>query len=289
MDARLDTLATADGARLAFRAWEAPRPRAQLLVSHGLGEHGGRYAELARALAERGISVHALDHRGHGRSPGARGHVDRFARLVSDFDAFRAAVTPAAPVPRFLLGHSLGGLVAIRHLQAHPEAAWAGVVLSAPLLGIAVRAPRWKTAISGVLSRVLPRLPFHNEIALDALSSEPGYEAAYRADPLLHQTITPRMYTEMGVAMREARAGGRLPQPLLVIAPGADTVADPAAVTAWAAEQGAEVRRYDGFRHEALNERGRGRVLADVVAWIEARLAACTARLAAGGGTPLAH
>lgn len=266
-------LAAADGAPLAFRSWRpAGDARGAVLVSHGLGEHGGRYGELGDALAGRGIEVHALDHRGHGRSGGARGHVDRFAELVRDLETFRAAVAPASG-PVFLLGHSMGALVALRHLQAHPGVRWSGVVLSAPLLGIAVRAPRWKTALSGVLARLLPRLPFHNEIRLDALSSDPGYEAAYRADPLLHQVITPRMYTELGAAMRAARSAPPPAVPLLVLAPGADAVADPRAVAEWAAEQGAEatVLRYPGFRHEALNERERHRVLADLLAWIEAR------------------
>lgn len=270
---RPETLSAADGTRLAYRSWPVAEPRATVLVSHGLGEHGGRYREVAEALAERGVAVHALDHRGHGRSAGARGHVDRFGDLVRDFETFRAAVAPASG-PVFVLGHSLGALVAIRHLQEHPEVRWSGAVLSAPLLGIAVRAPRWKTALSGVLSRVLPRLSFHNEIRLDALSSDPGYESAYRADPLLHQRVTPRMYTEMGRAMQRARAAGSLGVPLLVLAPGGDTVVAPAAVAAWAASQAPEatVVGYPGFRHEALNERERHRVLADVLAWTLARI-----------------
>jgi alpha-beta hydrolase superfamily lysophospholipase len=135
------TLPAADGTRLAWRASSLDAPRASVLLSHGLGEHGGRYARLTAALEARGVAVHALDHRGHGRSGGTRGHADRFDDLVRDLEAFRRASLPAG-VPTFLFGHSMGGLVALRHLQAHPEVEWAGVVLSAPLLGIAVCAPR---------------------------------------------------------------------------------------------------------------------------------------------------
>ena len=222
--------------------------------------------------------MHAIDHRGHGRSGGPRGHVDRFGDYVRDLESWRRAVTaklsPETPV--FLLGHSLGGLIAIRHLQTHPEAGFRGAVLSAPLLGIAVKAPRWKVALSGLFSRVLPRLPFSNELDPSMLSTAPGYVDAYRADTLLHPTITPRLYTEINAAMRAAfEQPDSIRLPLLVLAPTGDRVVEPEAVARFASAcpGDVDVRRYEGFQHEALNEAERHRVIADVAAWLDARIA----------------
>ncbi|HEX2077446.1 MAG TPA: alpha/beta hydrolase [Longimicrobium sp.] len=270
-------LRAADGVLLHYRSWPAPAERAVLLLSHGLGEHGGRYAALAEDLAELGVTVHALDHRGHGRSGGARGYVARFDELVRDFESFRAEVAARHPaeVPAFLLGHSLGGLIAIRHLQTYPRAPWRGAILSAPLLGVAVEAPRWKVAVSGVFSRWLPWLPFHNEIDTTLLSTAPGYQEAYRADKLLHNTITPRLYTEMLAAIEAAFARpDSIRIPLLVLAPTADRVVLPEAVARWASAcpGEVEVRRYEGFQHESLNEKDRHLVVADVAAWLRARI-----------------
>ena len=266
-----------DGVRLYHQSWSADEPRAVLLVSHGHGEHGGRYAELARHLAERGITVHALDHRGHGRSGGPRGHVARFGDYVRDLETWRRAVTAKLPPETlvFLLGHSLGGLIAIRHLQTHPEAGFRGAVLSAPLLGIAVRAPRWKTALAGVFSRVLPRLPMSNELDPSMLSTAPGYVDAYRADTLLHPTITPRLYTEMVRARDDAfRQPDSIRLPLLVLAPTGDRVVAPEAVARFASACPGEVQvnRYEGFQHEALNDAERHRVIADVAEWLERKM-----------------
>ena len=276
MTTRDGELRAADGVRIRWRAWEADGPRAVLLVSHGLGEHGGRYAALAEDLVPRGITVVAPDHRGHGRSEGNRGHVERFADYVRDLEDVRRAVAAATEgLPMFLLGHSMGGLIAIRHLQAHPEAPFAGAILSAPLLGVAVRAPRWKVALSGLLSRWLPRLPFANEVDPAVLSSAEGYADAYRADPLVHDRITPRLYTEFLREIEEAfRLCADVRVPLLLLAPQDDRVVLPAAVERWArAHPGApEVRRYDGFRHESLNEADRHRVVDDVLAWMEGRI-----------------
>lgn len=266
-----------DGVPLHYRSWPAPAERAVLLVSHGLGEHGGRYAVVARELAEQGITVHAIDHRGHGRSGGRRGHVAHFGEFVRDFETFRAAITKEHPsgAPLFLLGHSMGGLIAIHHLQTHPEAGYRGAVLSAPLVGIAVQAPRWKLALSGFLSRLVPWLPFHNEIDTAMLSTAPDYEASYRADTLLHNTITPRLYTEMVAAIRGAfeRPDG-IRVPLLVLAPTADRVVLPEAVARFASAcpGEVEVKRYEGFQHESLNEKDRHHVVADVTAWLNDRV-----------------
>jgi alpha-beta hydrolase superfamily lysophospholipase len=275
--ARSSTLRAADGVRLHALRWPAASPRAALLLSHGLGEHAGRYAALARDLVPLGVDVQALDHRGHGRSGGARAYTPRFGRLVDDFEAFRrhAAGELPAGLPLFVLGHSLGGLIALRWLQAHPEAGLAGAVLSAPLLGIRKEAARWKVALSGVLSKLLPWVPIPNEIDPAELSSDPAYVRSYREDPRVHAKITPRLYTEMVRAMGDAFAdGGRLALPLLFLVPGADSIVREEETLRFARGLSGDVtvRRYPGFRHESLNEVERARPVADLVEWMEARI-----------------
>ena len=275
--AESSTLRAPDGTPLHALRWPAERPRAALLLSHGLGEHAGRYAALARDLVPLGVEVHALDHRGHGRSGGARAYVPRFSRYVEDFEAFRLQVMATLPAgrPVFLLGHSLGGLIALRWLEAHPDAGLAGAILSAPLLGVKKEAARWKVALSGVLSKVLPRLPIANEIDPSELSSDPAYVRSYREDPLVHARITPRLYTEMMAAIGEAFAErGRLALPLLFLVPGADSIVREEETLRFAAGLAGDVtvRRYPGFRHESLNELDRARPVADVLGWIEARI-----------------
>jgi len=271
------TLPAADGVPLFVQHWPAEAPRAALLVVHGLGEHGGRYAALARDLAPRGISVSAMDLRGHGRSGGPRAYARRFEVLVDDMERVRREVvaTRFAHLPVFLLGHSLGGLIALRWLEAHPGAGLAGAILSAPLLGVKKEAARWKAALSGVLSKLLPRLPIANEIDPAELSSDPAYVRSYREDPLVHARITPRLYTEMTAAIGDAVAErARLALPLLFLVPGADSIVREEETLRFASGLTGDVtvRRYPGFRHESLNERDRAQPVGDVVRWIEARI-----------------
>jgi alpha-beta hydrolase superfamily lysophospholipase len=266
----------ADGLRLHALAWPAATPRAAIFLSHGLGEHAGRYAGLARDFTARGISLYVLDHRGHGRSGGPRAFVRRFGEYVADFEEFRRRVVRDAPgLPLFLYGHSLGGLIALRWLQAHAEVPLAGAVLSAPLLAVKVQAPRWKLALAAPLSAILPALPMKNEIDAAELTHDAAHVRAYREDPLVSSRITPRLFTEMVDAMAAANAeGGRITVPLLFLVPGEDSIVDEDATVRFAAGLRGDVtvRHYPGFRHEPHNEVERDKAVGDVLGWMEARI-----------------
>lgn len=263
------------GVRLHFRAWSPHRPRAALLIVHGLGEHSGRYASPAVALARRGIRVYALDLRGHGRSAGQRGHAGRFAELLSDVHALRlhAHAATAGALPVLLFGHSLGGLVAARYLQTHADPPLRAAVLSAPALGLGPDVPRWQRVLARRLSRLVPRLPSPNGLDPDNLSHDPAEVAAYRADPLVHRRITPRLFTEMEGAMRAAFAEReRIRLPLRVLVPEADRIVSPPAALAFCAGTPFEVRRYPGLFHEPLHEVQREAVLRELIGWFEAQI-----------------
>lgn len=206
-----------------------------------------------------------------------RAYVDRFDRYVEDLETFRRRVMESVPsgIAVFLLGHSMGGLIALRWLEAHRGGGLRGAILSAPLLGIAKQAAAWKTALSGVLSKVLPWVPIPNEIDPSELSSDAAYIRSYREDPLVHARITPRLYTGMVAAMEAAVAEkDRLALPLLFLVPGADSIVreEDALRLAESLSGDVTIRRYPGFHHESLNELERARPVGDLLEWLEARI-----------------
>lgn len=271
-------LVAEDGVRLHRTSWRAPDSRASVLLSHGLGEHCGRYETLGADLVRHGISLHAMDHRGHGHSGGRRGHVLGFGTFLGDFDRFRHAVAAESPPgrPLFLLGHSLGGLIALRYLQEHPHAGLRGAVLSAPLLGVALTPPRWKTALARALARVLPSLPMSGSIDAADLTHDEAHAEAYRTDALVHRTVTPRLYTSMLMAIESAFAAPeRLHLPLLFLVPGEDRIVRSEETLRFAEGLAGDVtvRTYPGFRHELFNEVHRALAVRDTTDWLNARIA----------------
>lgn len=272
----LDATSTGAGARLFVTRWPVAMPRAIVVLAHGLFEHAGRYAHVAARLNGAGYGVVAVDHWGHGRSDGARGFVPSFAAYVDGVDALLTETQTEYPrVPLVLLGHSMGGLIAVHHLLAR-QAAYVAAAVSGPAILPAAPPSRMTIWISRLLSRLAPRL---GVLALDAggVSRDPAVVAAYIADPLnYHGKIGARLAQELFDAMAAARERtGAIALPLLVQHGDADTLAAPAG-GAWLHDHaGSEDKRlilYPGLFHEIYNEPEQAAVLDDLVAWFDAHL-----------------
>jgi len=271
-------LTAADGAPLVARHWTGPDPRGVLVVAHGFGEHGGSYRHVAEALARSpGLDVLAFDFRGHGRSGGRRGVVRRHADLSLDLDAALDRASVERPgLPRFLLGHSNGGLVAIRAVIGR-DAGLAGLVLSNPSLRLTADAPAWKLRLGRWLDRFAPWVTLDAGLSDAQLTQDPEILAAIVADPLRHNRISPPLFFGMDATGPLALAGaGEIRLPTLLILGGSDRITDPAAGRLFfdrLASVDKTLRTYPGMRHEPLNEVGREAVIAEIGRWIGARLA----------------
>ena len=168
------TMRSRDGLELFCRIWR-PEQRALglLCICHGLGEHSGRYGDLAASMNVRGWAVTAFDLRGHGRSGGRRGHISSYDALMDDIGLFLAEAGRRMPgLPLFLFGQSMGGNLVINYALRR-ESSIAGAVAFSPMLRTAFRPPRWKTLVGKYLRRVVPLLPLGNEVRAEDLSRDP--------------------------------------------------------------------------------------------------------------------
>jgi acylglycerol lipase len=265
------------GLHLYYRGWEADEPCATLIVTHGLSEHSGRYAEFGRAMAAFGISTYALDLRGHGLSEGRRGHVDHFHVLLQDLDRFRREIACIArgEEPQFLLGHSMGGLITARYVEEY-EPDIAGAVIISPWLATAMPVPRWKVLAASFLNRVLPALPINAGIDEQWLSHDQQVIRRYRDDVLVHGRITPRLFTEASAAMGLVlQRSDRIRIPLLLLLAGDDRIVDTNKSEAFARSLTAAdvtIRVYPDYYHEVLNDHDRAIAQHEIRDWILARL-----------------
>jgi alpha-beta hydrolase superfamily lysophospholipase len=265
------------GLEIHWRAWlpDGP-PRAIVPIAHGAAEHGGRYAWTAGKLTARGYAAYAIDHRGHGRSDGPRAYVDRIDNAVADLHTLGELARERHPAaPTFLLGHSMGGLIALTYALRH-QGELAGLVLSAPLAVLEAN-PAARLAVRA-LSATTPRLPLYR-IDGSTVSRDPEVVRAYDSDPLNHRGMLPaRTIGELAATV--ATLPNRLPElrlPILTVYGSGDRLVDNAGsilVDERASSTDSTLIAYDGLYHEVFNEPERERVLSDVAGWIDARVPA---------------
>jgi alpha-beta hydrolase superfamily lysophospholipase len=264
----------AGGVAIFWQAWRPPAVRAAVVLAHGASEHSGRYEWTAEQLAERGYATYALDHRGHGRSEGPRAYIDRMDNVVADLDALvHLAAERHADAPIFLLGHSMGGCVALAYAIAHQDKL-DGLLLSAPVAVLEAASPATRVA-GAVLSVVAPRLGVY-DIDSTAVSRDPEVVQAYDADPLNHHGKLPaRTVAELSSTVgRFPEQVARLTLPLLIMHGTADRLVPQAGsdlVDARASSEDKTYLRYDGLYHELLNEPERERVVSDIADWLDER------------------
>lgn len=264
----------AGGARLFYRhARPAGGTRALLIALHGLGDHSGLYPMLPDALLPRGVEILAPDLRGNGRSPGQRGHIGAWAELREDLGRLVALARAERPeLPLFLLGNSLGGLLALDYALECPEGV-RGVIAVAPPLGeLGVPAPL--LALGRVLSRIWPRFSLWTGMDLSGLARDPEITARVLEDPLFHRRGTARLSTEVTATIARLRAGAqRFPVPVLVLHGAVDRMVPPDGSRQFIARVGHADKRLveypDGY-HALLADIGGEQVLADIGEWLAA-------------------
>lgn len=274
------TLSTPDGRTLNLFHWTATGTPEVLVLAliHGYGEHAGRYAHLAERLGKRGISVVAADLRGHGKSSGARGHVERFEEYHTDAKAILdAAKERANGHPVALMGHSMGGLVVSHWLLNGGGRGVAGVVLSSPYLGLALEVPAAKVLAGKVMSRLLPGLGLESGLKGSDVTRDPELARIYDTDPLNNKKATARWFTEATKAIDEVHTrAAELSAPMLLLYGGADRVASADATDRFKAKlRGPDVtaERLADHYHELVNEPQavRDAVMDRIGTWLLAR------------------
>jgi len=264
--------------KLFARAWLPEREvRRVVFVSHGLAEHGGRYEDLAAHLVAGGNAVYALDHRGHGRSGGPRANIGRFAHVVSDLGTSLGRAQREHPgAPLVLLGHSMGGAIALACALRHPDSVRC-LVLSAPALAAGEAVPPFKAWLVRLLSRVAPNTGALT-LPAAAVSRDPAVVQAYESDPLVYRGAVPaRTLVELLGAMQGfPEVVPRLKMPVLVQHGTGDQLVPLAATRPLYEQLGSRAQRtlrvYEGLFHEIYNEPERGQVIADLDEWLAAQL-----------------
>jgi alpha-beta hydrolase superfamily lysophospholipase len=251
--------------------------KAVVALAHGYAEHSGRYRHVIDALNQSGYAVFAVDHRGHGACTARRATIRRFDEFVDDFHFLvERARTRFPATPLFVLGHSMGGLIAIRYALRHQHDL-AGLVLSGPALIVGESVPTWQTRLLLFLSRLAPELPLL-PATQGLLSRDPEVERRMLADPLCyHGRIRLGLARELYLAAEETRNHlAEIALPFLLMHGAADQVTSPHGsdpLYEQSKSTDKAIKLWPNDRHEIFNELDAAAVIATMCDWMDARVA----------------
>jgi len=246
----------------------AGTPSGIVVLTHGYAEHCGRYHEVAHVIVNAGWAALSYDVRGHGKSPGQRGYIDRFATYLGDFAEILAAARQqfGASTPMVLLGHSHGGLITLRALADGRPPGVAAAIVSSPFLALRLKVPGYQRLLARVASRIAPRLSQPNALRVEDLTLDKQKQAERIADKLCFDIATSRWFTEASAAQDYVFArASRIKLPTTWLVGHDDPIADPARSMAVAAKiTGAAYHDLLGMKHEVFNEIERGKVFSQL-------------------------
>jgi len=265
------------GLKIFLRSWRpSGKPRALLVICHGVNSHGGQYLWAAEQFVTSGYAVYALDLRGRGKSEGERFYVEDVAEYVSDVaGVVRIAKSRDAGLPVFLLGHSAGGVVSsVYALENQVELA--GFICES--FAFQVPAPGFALAAIKGLSHLAPRLPVL-KLKNEDFSRDPKAVEALNNDPLTAHEVQPAI-TVAALVRADERLREEFPRltlPVLIMHGTEDKATICHGSEFFHKTVGSKdktLKLYEGYYHDLLNDIGKEGVLADITAWIDARLPA---------------
>lgn len=250
-------------------------PKAMLAMVHGYADHGARYAHVMGALAEHGIGSVVIDLRGHGKAEGTRGYCDRFSEYHDDVRELRRLTEQRAKgSPLFLFGHSFGGLV-VTSSVLEQQSPWKGLVLSAPLFGLALEVPKLKILAGKIASRLVPKLGLPSGLTGKDMTSDEAKAREYDTDPLAFKDARARWFTESSKTQDYVLANAKkLTLPLYVTMGTKDPIVSMPTAKKFFDAAGSADKTWaprEGLRHEVVNEPSWKDVVEPIAKWILAK------------------
>jgi alpha-beta hydrolase superfamily lysophospholipase len=266
-------VAARDGLKLTVHEWAPPQlvaGKPVVLLIHGIGFHGEPYGSVAAGFTCRGITLAALDLRGHGRS---QGELAELQVIRSDIGAALELMSRRHPnAPVYLAGESMGGLVAADYAR-RGEKRLAGLVLLAPAFGVHPSRVQPAAGVAGFLKN--GRIALDTPENLAATTRDEQFVKAKRADPLALHAVRPLYLAWIARQQLEwPRAAGEIKCPLYIAIAGQDKVVDnkvSGMVYAGAGVPNGQKKRWKEWReayHSLCWDPATPQVVADVVEWM---------------------
>lgn len=263
------------GLNLVGHCWIPDEFQSVICIVHGHGEHISRYDHVARFFGERGFAVYGFDHRGHGKSPGKRGHAPDFSALLNDVENLLSYVRREHnDLPMVLYGHSMGGNISLNYLLRNKSKEITCAVISSPWIRLAFEPPRSKVRLAKMMINIFPSFTEDTGLDVEQISRDTEEVEKYRNDPLVHSRMSAALFFALYNSGLEILDGNEeLTTPVLLIHGTGDGLTSHKASEEFAASHTlADLHLWEDSRHELHNEINKNEVLNFVGKWLQNKL-----------------
>lgn len=262
-----------DGEKIFICEWKPDKDlKGIICLVHGLGEHIGRYSHVAEIFNSYGYALIGLDIRGHGRSPGKRGHIEDYDLIMDDIEALiDEAIEKYPGRPCYLYGHSMGGNLVINYALRR-EAKVKGVIATSPWLRLTKPPSPRMIKLIEILNYICPSFTQENGLKSTDLCKDKESTKKYDKDPLVHSRISARLFTTVHRAgIWSINNANRISTPLLILHGKADKITSYEASEELVAKasQYSSIKLWDGLYHELHNESRRNEIYEYIFDWID--------------------
>lgn len=275
MTASEDTFTSWDGTNLFYRSWQPAMPSNKaLIIIHRGHEHSGRIAQQVKDLGLSDFWAFSWDNRGHGHSPGERGHAESYYHLVKDLDAFVRFVSVQHDIPISniaIVANSVGAVTASAWVHDFAPRIRA-LILAAPAFRIKLYVPL-AIPLLRLLLKIKGKAFVSSYVKSKMLTHDATEARHFDADPLITREISVNILLEMhDTATRILKDAAAITTPTLILSAGSDWVVKKRPQQQFYQRLSStkkQMENYRGFFHALLYEKDRQKPMAHIRAFIQ--------------------
>lgn len=271
------SIITGKGISLYCQCWQPSTSiKATLFIVHGLGEHSGRYEEMATTFVDKGIAVFSFDHRGHGQSGGKKGHAQSIDQLIEDTEvALMKCRSVFLENPIFIYGHSMGGQIAASFLKKVKSKEISGAIISSAWFKLVNPPPSWQLSAINAIKKILPQMTLSNGLDPNHISSEPAEVELYQNDEHVHDQISFALFNTLYTnGLKLLAENKKAKVPVLICHGDGDKITSHQASQAYANNLGQQARfiSWEGAFHEPHHDKDKTKVIDFYSGWVLSKI-----------------
>lgn len=263
------SLTSKDQLQLHAVKWQVGSPKFNVCLIHGLGEHCERYGHVAEFFNQHGGNVYAMDHRGHGKSEGARGCGPDLDAFLDDIGLLISQMKSEHDLPWIFYAHSMGANLSLNYvIRRNPDCK--AIIATGSWITLENTPGAALVFVANLINR-FGGFTKDSEIDPSHISTDPKEVEKYINDPLNHGKISSKAGMALyysGKYLHDYTGGMKIPTLMMHAREDKLTLASGSEQFSKNNPDNVTLKLWDGVYHEMHNDVNREELFAFIWKWL---------------------